>query len=127
MPRAWVVQIVAALVLNAIQAVVEAARKAPEIELRVVTTDDVALIEVRDTGVGMSGDVRRHAADPFYTTRRPGAVGLGLTMTAAYVRNVGGELFIESAAGGGTAIKVFVPRIKSAKVRASGSGGTPLN
>lgn len=62
-----------------------------------------------DTGCGMSEQTLRHAFEPLYTTKRSGT-GLGLAVTHQVVRRHGGEIFIESARGTGTAFHIFLPR-----------------
>jgi len=104
---------------------VEAAhREKARIELRVLYADGTALIEVVDDGIGMPPEVRRSALDPFFTTRRPKALGLGLTMALAYVKRVGGELLLESEESVGTVARVFLP---TARRESSRGPRTSLN
>ncbi len=78
--------------------------------------DDIAPGEyvellVRDTGVGMTEEVRARAFDPFFTTKPHGkGTGLGLSTTFGYVRQSSGYLEIESAPGRGTTIRILLPR-----------------
>lgn len=66
---------------------------------------------VRDTGTGMSDEVREKAVDPFFTTKPQGqGTGLGLSMTFGFVRQSNGHFEIESAIGKGTAIRIAMPR-----------------
>ena len=66
---------------------------------------------VRDTGTGMSEEVREKAIDPFFTTKPHGqGTGLGLSMTFGFVRQSNGHFEIESAVGKGTAIRIAMPR-----------------
>ena len=66
---------------------------------------------VRDTGTGMSDEVREKAVDPFFTTKLHGqGTGLGLSMTFGFVRQSNGHFEIESAIGKGTAIRIAMPR-----------------
>lgn len=109
MPRGWAMQITAALLTNAVEAISEQDARRGKLELTLLPHEDVALIEITDNGVGMTAEVRRHALDPFFTTRRPGAPGLGLTMAANYARRAGGELIVESQPGVGTTMRVFLP------------------
>jgi signal transduction histidine kinase len=67
---------------------------------------------IRDTGMGMSDEVRRKAVDPFFTTKPPGrGTGLGLSMTYGFVQQSGGHLQIESAPGKGTTVTILMPRL----------------
>jgi signal transduction histidine kinase len=66
---------------------------------------------VRDTGAGMSDEVRAKALDPFFTTKPLGqGTGLGLSMTVGFVSQSGGYMSIDSALGRGTAIVIYLPR-----------------
>ncbi|HEY0156275.1 MAG TPA: PAS domain S-box protein [Thermoanaerobaculia bacterium] len=67
-----------------------------------------AHIIVRDTGVGMSVETQQHIFEPLFTTKKNGT-GLGLPVAHQVVQRHGGELFVESAPGEGTAFHVFLP------------------
>jgi signal transduction histidine kinase len=72
--------------------------------------DYVRLI-VRDTGEGMSEEVKRKAIDPFFTTKPPGkGTGMGLSMTFGYVQQSNGHLRIDSELGKGATITILMPR-----------------
>jgi signal transduction histidine kinase len=76
----------------------------------VITGEYVELL-VRDTGKGMSEDVRAKALDPFFTTKPHGkGTGLGLSMSFGFVRQSAGYLDIESSAASGTTIRILLPR-----------------
>lgn len=69
------------------------------------------LIEVSDTGVGMTADVLAKALEPFFTTKGPGAgSGLGLSMVYGFAKQSGGDLQITSESGRGTVVRIFLPR-----------------
>jgi len=74
---------------------------------------DYVALSVRDTGVGMSEEVRERALDPFFTTKPLGkGTGLGLSMTFGYVRQSSGYLRIESRPGEGATVTILMPRIE---------------
>jgi signal transduction histidine kinase len=69
------------------------------------------VIEVRDTGVGMSLEVKARALEPFYTTKPVGeGTGLGLSQVYGFITQSEGHLEIESEVGKGTAIRIYLPR-----------------
>lgn len=65
-------------------------------------------VDVIDTGEGMDAQVRSRARDPFFTTR-PSGTGLGLAIVDRIIVGHGGLLTIESHAGQGTTVTVFLP------------------
>jgi signal transduction histidine kinase len=69
-----------------------------------------AVLEVSDTGPGMSEDVARRIFEPFFTTKPPGqGTGLGLTVSRQVVETFGGTLGVETAEGQGTTFRVVLP------------------
>ena len=76
-----------------------------------VARGEYVLVAVSDTGSGMSADVQRHAFDPFYTTKDVGrGSGLGLSMVYGFIKQSGGHVCVESEAGMGTTIQLFLPK-----------------
>jgi signal transduction histidine kinase len=69
---------------------------------------DGIAVDIIDTGEGMDTQVRSRALDPFFTTR-PSGTGLGLAIVDRIVDAHGGRLGIESRAGEGTTVTVFLP------------------
>jgi signal transduction histidine kinase len=65
-------------------------------------------VDIIDTGEGMDTQVRSRALDPFFTTR-PSGTGLGLAIVDRIVEAHGGHLAIDSRAGEGTTVTVFLP------------------
>jgi PAS domain S-box-containing protein len=68
-------------------------------------------LAMTDTGCGMPPEVLAKIFDPFYTTKAPGkGTGLGMSMVYGFVKQSGGEIRIESRAGQGTTIRIYLPR-----------------
>ncbi len=65
------------------------------------------LITVSDTGTGISKEVIKRVFDPFFTTKAKEGTGLGLSISQKLVVRSGGNIQVESKAGGGTKFSVF--------------------
>lgn len=69
---------------------------------------DYVFLEVEDTGIGMAEETLVRIFDPFYTTKFTGR-GLGLAAVLGVVRAHRGGIFLESAEGKGTSIRILLP------------------
>jgi CheY-like chemotaxis protein len=68
-------------------------------------------ISVTDTGAGMPPEVAARAFEPFFTTKPRGeGTGLGLSMVYGFVRQSGGQVRIDSEAGRGATVTLYLPR-----------------
>jgi signal transduction histidine kinase/CheY-like chemotaxis protein len=65
---------------------------------------------IADTGAGMSAEVRQRALEPFFTTKGPKGVGLGLSVSLGVVQRHRGEMDIQSSEGHGTTVTLRIPR-----------------
>ena len=72
------------------------------------------LLEVRDTGHGMTPEVRARVLEPFFTTKGAKGTGLGLAIVNQVATNAGGFVDIESQLGEGTSVRVYLPKIAEA-------------
>ncbi len=104
-------QVLVNLLTNAAQAIPEGAVATNRVVVRLLEgTDGRVVVEVADTGVGISPDDLRVIAEPFVSRRRgaPG-LGLGLAISKTIVEAHGGELTIRSAVGEGTTVRIELP------------------
>jgi signal transduction histidine kinase len=76
----------------------------------VSATDGAVQVRVRDTGTGMTADVRARLFEPFFTTK-PRGVGLGLAVAKRVVDAHGGAIAIDSAPDLGTEFCITLPVI----------------
>lgn len=73
---------------------------------------DWIVIEVDDTGPGMSPETRARIFEPFFTTKKSGGgTGLGLSTVYGVVGQAGGFIDVQSRLGAGTKFEVFLPPI----------------
>lgn len=93
-----------------IQNAVEATPKDGEVVVRLAQKDNQqALIEVRDTGHGMSEEfIRERLFKPFDSTK-PSGMGIGVFEIQEYIREIGGQLDVESLVAHGTTFRVTLP------------------
>lgn len=105
-------QVLGNLVANALQ---HTPATAPII-LRVGTVDSDAVLEVQDSGPGMSAEDADRAFERFYRadgsrTRASGGAGLGLSIVDSLVRAHGGQVTVTTEPGRGCCFRVVLPRV----------------
>jgi CheY-like chemotaxis protein len=99
------------LVINAAQSLPDGHADQNEIVIATrVGEDGRVVVEIRDTGSGMSPDVKKRLFTPFFTTKPIGVgTGLGLSIVHRIVTALGGELGVDSELGRGTTFRVHLP------------------
>jgi PAS domain S-box-containing protein len=77
---------------------------------------DFCMLQVSDTGVGMSDKVRQKVMEPFFTTKGVGkGTGLGLSVTHGIVESHKGHIHIYSEINRGTCIRIYLPLSEAAE------------
>lgn len=95
--------------INLLKNASEAGGSPAEVRLDIVELpDQAAERSVLDRGRGFSKDALEHALLPFYTTKAGGS-GVGLALVREVVSAHGGRLTLGERAGGGAAIRVWLP------------------
>jgi two-component system NtrC family sensor kinase len=105
-------QVFVNLINNSIQAI--KAKPVHQNEYILITTKDYAdniVIEITDTGIGMTEEVKQHIYDPFYTTKDIGeGTGLGLSIVFGIIEKHKGTIDVKSKPNEGTTFTVTLPK-----------------
>jgi len=81
-----------------------------EVILTLSSTDSMRLIEIKDTGHGMADDfIRNRLFKPFDTTKGNAGMGIGMHESREFIRQLGGEIYVQSKPGKGTIITLHIP------------------
>jgi two-component system sensor kinase FixL len=97
-------QVLLNLIKNAVEAIPEQGR----IDIRVAENSERVIVEIRDSGKGITVDRLDTIFEPFVTTKQSGS-GLGLPLCRKIVQDHDGSLDIESEPGRGTCVRVTLP------------------
>jgi CheY-like chemotaxis protein len=77
------------------------------------TARPMLFVTVRDTGSGISPEVRQRIYEPFFTTKQPGrGSGLGLAIVFGVVRGAAGEIELDTELGRGTTFTLLFPEVE---------------
>ena len=76
-----------------------------------IAPGEYVTVAVADSGGGMPPEVMERAFEPFFTTKPEGkGTGLGLSMAHGFVKQSGGHIRLDSEAGRGTTVTIWLPR-----------------
>jgi two-component system cell cycle sensor histidine kinase/response regulator CckA len=108
------------LLVNAAQAIGEGNAQFNEIRISVRDEERGLVVEIADTGVGMTPEVQKRAFEPFFTTKGQGeGTGLGLPICQEIVNDHGGSLELDSEPGKGSRFRVVLPVERDGAVAAT--------
>lgn len=102
------------LIINSI----EAMPSGGEITLETENVRGQVYVRIKDTGIGMSEEIKKRIFEPFFTTKgNDPSKGLGMSVVYSTIRNHDGEIQIkESGIGKGTTIEIRFPEIRKVEV-----------
>jgi nitrogen fixation negative regulator NifL len=93
------------LIFNAVDAMPQGGT----ITVRTRSVNSRVIMEVADTGTGMTEEVRQRCLEPFFTTKGKRGTGLGLSMVYGTVQRHQGSIEIDSGLGKGTTFRLSLP------------------
>jgi signal transduction histidine kinase len=103
-------QVLVNLFINAIQAMPKGGDLF--ISARYDPKEDRLVLEVRDTGTGISNEILPHIFDPFFSTKGTKGTGMGLSVSYGIIRQHQGDIAVESEEGRGTKFIIKLPPMK---------------
>jgi two-component system NtrC family sensor kinase len=104
------------LIVNAAQAMPEGG----DISIHTRCDQDQCIVRVKDTGPGISEEIRENIFEPFFTTKAAGeGTGLGLAISQDIIRRHGGEITVQSQPGQGTTFTISLPVGKASRSHAA--------
>jgi C4-dicarboxylate-specific signal transduction histidine kinase len=112
-------QVLINLVSNAIDAMDEkndqpgSQDSSKRLSIKSFVENDQVIVHVKDTGTGMSEEVKHKIFEPFFTTKKVGkGTGLGVSISYGIVKDYSGSIEIDSEIGTGTTFILRVPAVR---------------
>ncbi|MCA9256963.1 MAG: GHKL domain-containing protein, partial [Phycisphaerales bacterium] len=112
--RVQIQQVIINLLTNARDAVGDLAASDRVVVARSIERHGAAILEIEDSGVGLSDVVRERLFDPFVTTKETG-MGVGLSICKSIVESHGGRIETDQGELGGALFRVVLPLAEGAR------------
>lgn len=115
-------QVILNMLINAKDAIEENKKKncknfEKKIDISTKLVDKQVIIEIKDNGIGIKSEDIEKVLIPFFTTKPPGeGTGLGLSISYAIIKELGGEIDIQSKPQIGTSILIKIP-VQETKIK----------
>jgi two-component system NtrC family sensor kinase len=98
------------VLLNIIRNAKEAMPQGGILSLETMREDERVIINIKDTGIGISEEIQNKIFEAFFTTKTAvKGVGLGLSVCYGIIKDHGGEIRVESEEGKGSTFSVLLP------------------
>jgi putative PEP-CTERM system histidine kinase len=102
-----------------VQNAIDATASGGGVSVRLHRDSRFAVLEVADTGIGMSHEfIRERLFKPFETTKAQG-MGIGVYESSQYIAGLGGQILVDSEPARGTRVRVLLPRSENQVVAAT--------
>ncbi len=107
------------IILNLVQNAINAMPEGGTLEVKTNTNKDKIIVEIKDTGIGISETALKHIFEPFYSAtanNQKKGTGLGLAIVKDLTLKFNGKISVNSKENTGTCFQIAFPRQKTQKM-----------
>jgi signal transduction histidine kinase/ActR/RegA family two-component response regulator/predicted negative regulator of RcsB-dependent stress response len=115
------------VLVNMIYNAVDAMPSGGEVRVSTQENRDRVIIQITDTGTGMTPEVKQRLFDPFFTTKGKAGTGMGLAVSFGIIRRHEGSIEVDSEPGRGTTFKISLPKVMQVIAKAEGTIAPVIN
>jgi two-component system NtrC family sensor kinase len=109
-PLGRLMQVLVNVLINAAHAINDVKRASHHVRVTTRADAEYVAVSISDTGPGIAAAALSDIFDPFFTTKRSGlGTGLGLSIARSIMRDLGGDLIVESVHGSGATFILLLP------------------
>ena len=109
------------VLVNMIYNAVDAMPSGGEVRVSTQENRDRVIIQITDTGTGMTPEVKQRLFDPFFTTKGKAGTGMGLAVSFGIIRRHEGSIEVDSEPGRGTTFKISLPKVVPVATKVEGT------